>query len=143
LLHRGRERIESRRDQRSGRAPARPVVIVVGALAVAAGIGLAVAHGDGPAPLLRAPFPPAGLSTTATVKIDVPDLSGMPASEAREALVLAGLAFATVEPAVGTPGVVLRTRPSIGRRVPPETSVTLVVGVELHRLSSLPRAGPN
>jgi hypothetical protein len=122
----------------------RPILVVTGivAVAVAVGIGaLAVGNGDGPAPIRRAQTDTPGLAAAAPVGIDVPDVRGMPASDAREALDGAGLTFASVEPAVGTPGVVLRTRPSVGRGVPPDTPITLVVGVEPHRLESVPVAG--
>jgi beta-lactam-binding protein with PASTA domain len=66
-------------------------------------------------------------------RIDIPDVTGMPASDARARLERAGLKFAGAEAAVGTPGQVLRTRPAIGRRVPSDTPVTLVVGVNAER----------
>jgi beta-lactam-binding protein with PASTA domain len=37
---------------------------------------------------------------------------------------------------VGLPGQVLWTEPNIGRSVPPDTPVTIVVGVEAERLGS-------
>jgi beta-lactam-binding protein with PASTA domain len=45
----------------------------------------------------------------------------------------AGLKFTRAEAAVGTPGQVLWTRPAIGRRVPSDTPVTIVVGVDAGR----------
>ena len=49
---------------------------------------------------------------------------------ARSQLEHAGLKFVGAEAAVGTPGQVLWTRPAIGRRVPADTPVTIVVGVD-------------
>jgi len=69
----------------------------------------------------------------AATRIDIPDVRGMPASDARAQLERAGLKFARAEAAVGTPGHVLRTRPAIGRRVPSDTPVTIVVGVDAGR----------
>ena len=69
----------------------------------------------------------------AATRIDIPDVRGMPASDARAQLERAGLKFARAEAAVGTPGQVLWTRPAIGRRVPPDTPVTIVVGVDAGR----------
>jgi hypothetical protein len=66
--------------------------------------------------------------------IDVPDVRDMPASDARTQLERAGLKFAGARAAVGTPGQVLRTQPTIGRPVPPDTPVTIVVGVEAERI---------
>jgi beta-lactam-binding protein with PASTA domain len=57
----------------------------------------------------------------------------MPASDARAQLERAGLKFARAEAAVGTPGQVLWTRPAIGSRVPSDTPVTIVVGVDAGR----------
>ena len=69
----------------------------------------------------------------AATRIDIPDVRGMPASDARAQLERAGLKLAGAEPAVGTPGQVLWTRPAIGRRVPSDTPVTIVVGVDAGR----------
>lgn len=69
----------------------------------------------------------------AAIRIDIPDVRGMPASDARAQLERAGLKFARAEAAVGTPGQVLWTRPAIGRRVPSDTPVTIVVGVDAWR----------
>ena len=69
----------------------------------------------------------------AATRIDIPDVRGMPASDARAQLERAGLKFARAEAAVGTPGQVLWTRPAIGSRVPSDTPVTIVVGVDAGR----------
>lgn len=69
----------------------------------------------------------------AATHIDIPDVRGMPASDARAQLERAGLKFGGAEPAIGRPGQVLRTRPAIGRRVASETPVTIVVGVDAGR----------
>jgi hypothetical protein len=70
---------------------------------------------------------------SAVTRIDIPDVRGMPASDARAQLERAGLKFARAEAAVGTPGQVLWTRPAIGHRVPSDTPVTIVVGVDAGR----------
>ena len=72
-------------------------------------------------------------SARAATRIDIPDVRGMPASDARAQLERAGLKFARAEAAVGTPGQVLWTRPAIGRLVPTDTPVTIVVGVDAWR----------
>jgi hypothetical protein len=72
-------------------------------------------------------------SPNAATRIDIPDVRGMPASDARAQLERAGLKFAGAEAAVGTPGQVLWTRPSIGRPVSSDTPVTIVVGVDAGR----------
>ena len=69
----------------------------------------------------------------AATRIDIPDVRGMPASDARAQLERDGLKFAGAEAAVGTPGQVLWTRPSIGRPVSSDTPVTIVVGVDAGR----------
>jgi PASTA domain len=72
--------------------------------------------------------PPAGRG------IEVPNVRGMPASDARVELERVGLTFAEPRAILGTPGLVLRTEPNIGRPVPPGTPVTIVIGVEAERL---------
>ena len=72
-------------------------------------------------------------SSRVATHIDIPDVRGMPASDARSQLEHAGLKFVGAEAAVGTPGQVLWTRPAIGRRVPADTPVTIVVGVDAGR----------
>jgi hypothetical protein len=72
-------------------------------------------------------------SSRAATRIDIPDVRGMPASDARAQLERAGLKFVGAEAAVGTPGQVLWTRPAIGRQVPSDTPVTIVVGVDAGR----------
>jgi len=77
--------------------------------------------------------PPRDAANVAT-RIDVPDVRGMAASDARALLERVGLRFARAEVAVGTPGQVQRTRPGIGRPVPPNTAVTVFVGVDPARM---------
>jgi PASTA domain len=72
-------------------------------------------------------------SSRAATHIDIPDVRGMPASDARGQLERAGLKFAGAEATIGTPGQVLWTRPAIGRRVASDTPVTIVVGVDARR----------
>ena len=66
--------------------------------------------------------------------MDVPDVRGMSASQARAVLESSGLRFERGIAAEGTPGRVLGTLPSIGRSVSSGTPVTLIVGVEADRL---------
>ena len=69
-----------------------------------------------------------------TRRIDVPDVRGMSAREAGSLLERAGLRFERAIAAEGTPGRVLGTLPSNGRLVSSGTPVTLIVGVEAERL---------
>jgi beta-lactam-binding protein with PASTA domain len=85
------------------------------------------------------PAPPTAASVKASVALGgivVPDVRGLPASDAREELERIGLEFAEPRAALGIPGQVLWTDPSIGRRVPADTPVTVVIGVEAERLGS-------
>jgi beta-lactam-binding protein with PASTA domain len=85
------------------------------------------------------PAPPVAASAEPSVAmggVDVPDVRGMPASDARAELEHAGFEFAEPRATLGTPGLVLWTEPSIGRSVPPGTPVTIVIGVEAERLGS-------
>jgi hypothetical protein len=63
----------------------------------------------------------------------VPDARGLSAFDARRRLVAAGLALAGVVPTPGTPGLVVRLTPAVGRRITPGTPVTLHIGVEPNR----------
>jgi len=85
------------------------------------------------------PAPPKAPSVEPSVAVggvDVPDVRGMPASDARAELEHAGLEFAEPRAALGTPGLVLWTEPGVGRSVPTGTPVTIVIGVEAERLGS-------
>jgi len=83
------------------------------------------------------PVPPTSSEPSGAVgSVDVPDVRGMPASDARAELEGAGLEFAEPRAALGTPGLVLWTEPNIGRSVPPGTRVRIVIGVEAERLGS-------
>ena len=83
------------------------------------------------------PVPPTSAEPSGAVgSVDVPDVRGMPASDARAELEGAGLQFAEPRAALGTPGLVLWTEPNIGRSVPPGTRVRIVIGVEAERLGS-------
>lgn len=90
------------------------------------------------------PAPPTAASTkpsfAAARGIDIPDVRGMAASDARAQLEGAGLKFAGARAALGAPGHVLRTQPSIGRSVPPDTPVMIVIGVEAERIGSAGRS---
>ena len=83
------------------------------------------------------PVPPTSAEPSGAVAgVDVPDVRGMAASDARAELESAGLEFAEPRAALGTPGLVLWTEPNIGRSVPPGTRVRIVIGVEAERLGS-------
>jgi PASTA domain len=64
----------------------------------------------------------------------VPELHGLATTEARSVLEAKGLVLANVMPALGQPGIIIRTRPAAGTPVPPDASVTVYVGVEPGRL---------
>lgn len=85
----------------------------------------------------RGPVPGSGAAQAPAFGLRVPDVRGTSASAARRALLDAGLTLERVEAAVGTPGEVLATSPTIGRLVQPETPVTLIVGVERDRASAV------
>jgi PASTA domain-containing protein len=90
-------------------------------------------------PLLRASDSPKALSIPrldAPLGVDVPDVRGMSVFEARVVLERAGLRFERATAAVGTPGQVLGTLPSIGRSVASGTPVTLIVGVQIERIAA-------
>jgi hypothetical protein len=72
-------------------------------------------------------------SRAAASGITVPDVRGMPASDARAQLERVGLKFARAKATVGTPGQVLWTEPAIGHMVPSDTPVTIFVGVGAER----------
>jgi hypothetical protein len=115
------------------RAPTLAMAIISVMLGVVAGIAIAS--------LLRPPdttdvnrFP----AIHPAAGIDVPDVRGMSAREARALLERAGLRFGRAIPAKGTPGRVLRTRPSIGSSLSAGTSVTVIVGVDAERLLAGP-----
>ena len=85
------------------------------------------------------PAPPSAASVKTSVavgSIAVPDVRGSSASDARAELERVGLKFAEPRAALGIPGQVLWTDPNIGRSVPPDTPVTVVIGVEDERLGS-------
>jgi hypothetical protein len=81
------------------------------------------------------PVPRTGRSPAAAAGIDIPDVRGMSASEARRWLEDAGLTFGGAEATLGTPGQVIRTQPEVGRIVPASTAVTVVIGVEAERIA--------
>jgi hypothetical protein len=72
-------------------------------------------------------------SRAAASGIIVPDVRGMPASDARSQLERVGLKFARAKATVGTAGQVLWTEPAIGHMVPSDTPVTIFVGVGAER----------
>jgi len=72
-----------------------------------------------------------------SIGISVPDVRGDTASDARRALIDAGLTLEGVEAAVGAPGRVIDISPAVGRLVEPETPVILIIGVEADRASAM------
>jgi PASTA domain-containing protein len=72
-------------------------------------------------------------SVTSTRGIRIPDVVGMPASDARARLERAGLKFAKALATVGPPGQVVWTRPAIGHAVRQDTPITIFVGVSEQR----------
>jgi hypothetical protein len=125
-----------RRAERIGRSVGRRSSTIVGAiLCVVVILAMAVVllgdHLAPAAPPMAAPSEP----SVALGRVDVPDVRGMPASDARAEIEQAGLEFAEPRAVLGTPGLVLWTEPIMGRRVPPGTPVTIVIGVEAERLA--------
>ena len=131
-----RERVHFNRAERFRWSMTRRSSIIVGAgLCFMVMVTMAV--------LIRArmgpPAPPRAASVKASValgSIVVPDVRGLSASDARTELERVGLEFAQPRAALGMPGQVLWTDPNIGRSVPSDTPVTVVVGVEDERLGS-------
>jgi beta-lactam-binding protein with PASTA domain len=64
---------------------------------------------------------------------------GLSASDARARLERLGLSLERAVPAVGTPGLVLGTVPTIGRSVRSGTAVVMIVGVESSRFEPADR----
>jgi PASTA domain len=110
-------------------APTRAMAILSVMLGVVAGI--AIASLLGPPDTTDAHRIPA---IEPSSRVDVPNVRGMSAREARVLLEAAGLRFERAIPAKGTPGRVLRTRPSIGSSLSAGTSITVIVGVDAERL---------
>jgi hypothetical protein len=131
-----RERLPGYRAERSHqRVALRSSKILGASLCVVVMVAMAV--------MIRARMSPPAPPTAASVKpslavgaIDVPNVRGMPASDARAEIERAGLRFAAPRAALGAPGQVLWTKPNIGSSVPPDTPVTIVIGVEVERLGS-------
>ena len=129
-----RERLPRERQEPFRQSLARRSSVIVGATLsfalIVATVALIHARVAPPPPSDAASGrpPPAGRG------IEVPNVRGMPASDARAELERAGLTFAEPRATLGTPGLVLRTEPNIGRSVPPGTPVTIVIGVEAERL---------
>jgi hypothetical protein len=112
------------------RAPTLAVASLFVVLTVAVGIGIRLVGGTSDPTKTYSPTP----TIDAASGMDVPDVRGMSAPEARALLQRAGLRFERAVAAEGTPGRVLWTLPSIGRSVSSGTPVTLIVGVEAERL---------
>jgi hypothetical protein len=104
-------------------------VIAVVVVGVVAFVGGRLLREDVPSE--RRPVPE---SSGSAPEIVVPELSGLPASRARDVLVTANLRLAGIEPVPGEPGLVAATRPPSGAVVGPGEAVTLLIGVEPDRL---------
>jgi PASTA domain len=130
----GASRTGAGRSPRGGvlRAPTIAAASLLTVLAAVVGIGLG-ALGGSSEPSAISPSAP---NSDAAPRLDVPDVRGMSAPQARAVLERSGLRFEQATAAEGTPGRVLGTRPSVGRSVAPGTAVTLIVGVEAERLVS-------
>ena len=100
-------------------------------LTVAVGVGIRALVATTPDPTET--YPPAPIIGAAPA-LDVPDVRGMSALQARAELERSGLRFLRAIAAEGAPGRVLGTQPSTGRSVPPDTPVAVIVGVESERL---------
>jgi PASTA domain len=135
-----REEGRSPSAHRRRRLPA-ALVGVAGLLVVAGVLALLVA-GRERSPARRAERPPARVVSPAPAASGsrVPDLTGMTVEEARQVLLDAHLVLASVTPAPGTPGTVLRSDPPAGAPVSSDREVTLVVGVPSGRLEATPAA---
>ncbi len=110
------------------RAASLLVALAVAAVAVGVAMGSRVGTPD---PTETDPPAP---NIDAAPGLDVPDVRGMSAPQARAVLERSGLRFEWAIAAEGTPGRVLGTLPSIGRSVSSGTAVTLIVGVGAERL---------
>jgi hypothetical protein len=104
------------------------VLLAVAAVAVGVAMGSLVGTPDPTKTYSPAP------NIDAAPGMDVPDVRGMSALQARAVLERSGLRFEWAIAAEGTPGRVLGTLPSIGRSVSSGTPVTLIVGVGAERL---------
>ena len=130
------DRIAGRRDadRRSifgfGAITILAVVTGVAALAILTAVVLAM---NGPEQAVNAGRDAA---RAPSIGISVPDVRGDRASDARRALIDAGLTLEGVEAAVGVPGRVIDTSPAVGRLVKPETPVMLIIGVEIDRATA-------
>jgi PASTA domain-containing protein len=137
-------RRETRADRGSEEAPhgslPRPSTLTLASIFVVLTLAVALTI----RPHIRAPGPTTARSTAtridAALGVDVPDVRGMSVPEAGAVLERAGLRFERATAAVGMPGQVLGTLPSIGRSVASGTQVTLIVGVQAERIgtSNLP-----
>lgn len=132
-----RERLPGHRAERVRQGVAwRSSVLLGASLCVVLMVTMAVLLRAGTSP----PVPPNAVSAKPSLAaargIDIPDVRGMPASDARARLERAGLRFAGARAALGAPGHVLWTQPNVGRSVPSGTPVTIVIGVEAERIGS-------
>jgi hypothetical protein len=74
--------------------------------------------------------------------VRVPDVKGLTALAARKKLAKSHLQLTSLEPAVGPPGVVLRSMPAAGRAVATGSRVRLIVGADAVRVHPTPSESP-
>jgi hypothetical protein len=72
--------------------------------------------------------------------VPVPPMRGLAAVDVRSVLEDAGLTLLEVRPALGKPGIVLRTQPVAGTNLREDAAVTVIVGVDSQRLEAELRA---
>jgi beta-lactam-binding protein with PASTA domain len=77
---------------------------------------------------------PRATPTLTPGRVEVPDVRGLTAADARDRILEEGLSFSRVEPVVGPAGVVVATTPAAGEAVGPGTRVVLVVGTTPDRV---------
>lgn len=135
-------RRQRRAGRRAGRRADRPTLRTPIVMAVSLGVGLIVIASVSVRGSVRGPsatpapreHTPSAVDSDAVSGIDVPNVRGMSAAEARVVLESVGLTFRRAKAALGTPGRVIGTLPSIGRTVSSGTPITLMVGVEAERI---------
>jgi hypothetical protein len=104
---------------------------------------LTMSHRGGGSPVVRSSAPGASAApigptparpASSSIRVLVPDVTGLSALDARERLFSAGLVLARVEAVAGPPGFVMRSRPPAGQRVTPGTAVILFVAAPAERV---------
>jgi capsular polysaccharide biosynthesis protein len=115
------------------RPPPKTLLLAGGAF-VLVSAALAFLRTDSPDRARPRPTASAKLERAITTEEIVPNVTGLPAAEARERLMDANLVLQTTVPAVGKAGAVVATQPTLGHAVSPGTPVKLFVGVSRDRL---------